>query len=402
MPDRPAKPQGLKIFRGEAAPKPKKFPLTKLLILGGAVLALLLIAVGSVLVAASYLSEKAPLVSVDFQRKVDYLVASVPLVPKTNKQILTRAAQDSENIQSAKEKFELKIGSGAISLGSLSIEASSDSTDINNTSVEARVKGKFGIAPQVYELDLSLTQIADNLYFKLDKTPDALFTPYGYDPSKIRGKWYQIDTEVMRKSISADTKSNEDIQKEIEGKTEEFFDFLDEENLLQKFQRLPDEKIASRESYHLLLSLDKATLVKIFHKFMNTQLEEGEVSEVIEDAKLDLWVDKSSFFVNKMEATIGLTSEAASSTSLVGSALGPIELKVGYELSEINQKVEIEAPGGATKINSLSELFILVAPTDTRSVQGVLGASSATAEFGSNVIFLERLIHVVTLFPSSI
>jgi hypothetical protein len=82
--------------------------------------------------------------------------------------------------------------------------------------------------------------------------------------------------------------------------------------------------------------------------------------------------------------------------------LGPIEIRAGYELSEINQKVEIKAPDGATKIGSLAELFLLVSPADAMSVQGVLGASSATAEFGSNVIFLERLVHVVTLFPGSI
>jgi len=402
MPDQKTPSPGLKIFHGEGAPKPKNFPLAKLLVSAVALLVILFLAAGSVLVAASYLSVKVPLVGIGFQRKVDYLVASVPGIPKTTKQILTKAAQDSEKIETAKQNFELKIGSSTTSLGSLSIEARSDSMDLNNSSLEARIKGEFGAAPQVYELDLSLTQVAEDLYFKLDKTPDALFTPYGYDLSRIKGKWYQMDAGAMKESLSADTKSDEDIQEDIEEKTEEVFDFLDEGKLFQKFQKLPDEKIASRESYHLALTLDSATLAKIFHKFMDTKVGEEEVTKIVKSAKLDLWVDKSSFFINKMETTIGFTSEATSSSFSIGPALGPIEIRAGYELSEINQKVEIKAPDGATKIGSLAELFLLVSPADAMSVQGVLGASSATAEFGSNVIFLERLVHVVTLFPGSI
>ena len=402
MPKQSANPVGMKIYRGKEAPKPKKLPLARVLKWFSAILVIILLVAGGTLVAASYLSVKAPLVSVGFQRKVDYLIASVPGIPKTTKQILTKAAQDSEKITIAKQKIEFQMKSGDISLGTLSIESRVDNSDLNNPSLEARIRGEFGLASQVYDLDLSPTQIADDVYFKLDKLPGALLISYGYDLNKIKGKWYQINAKVVRESIGADIRSDEGIKEDIEEKTDEVFDLLDKEKLFQKFQRLPDEKIAGRDSYRRALSPGSTTLAKIFRKLTDSKVEEKEIAEMIKNPKLDLWIDKKNFFVNKMEVTTGFTSEVAGSSTLVGPTSKPIEVRLGYELSEINQKVEIKAPDGATKIGSLAELFLLVAPADAVSVQGVLGASSATAEFGSNVIFLERLIHVVTLFPSSI
>lgn len=378
----------------------KPFSIVKWVLLS---LIILFLLAGSSLVAASYASIKIPLVSPSFQQKVDYWVASIPAIPKTSKQILTKACKDSENIESAKQNFEFSLKSGSTSLGSLTIEMRADSSDLENTSLEARIKGEFGLAPQVYELDFSLTQIAQDFYFKIDKTPDALLAPYGYDLSKIKGKWYQIDAGAARGEIGADVRDDEDIQADIEEKTNEVFKSLNEEKLFQKFKRLSDEKIAGRDSYHLTLSLDPPMLVEIFRGLApDTKVNEKEIEKTIQEAKFDLWVDKKAFFIDKMEATIAFTSEATGASMSLGPASGPLEVQLGYELSEINQKVEIKTPEGATKLKSLAELFVLVAPPEMTGMQGVLGASTGTAEFGSNALFLERLIHVVTLFPSSI
>ena len=69
-------------------------------------------------------------------------------------------------------------------------------------------------------------------------------------------------------------------------------------------------------------------------------------------------MDKKAFFVDKVEVTIGFTKEAAGSSALLGPTPEPLEVRTGYELSEINQKVEIKAPEGATKLNSLPELLL--------------------------------------------
>lgn len=398
MPEQPASPPEMKIFHGEERPRPKKFPRPRLLKLTSVIIVLILLATGGTLVAASYLSMRVPLVSAGFQRKVDYFVASVPFIPKTTKQIFTKASQDTQNIKTAKQKFAASIKSADKKIAALEVTSQIDETDLDNVKLSARVKGEYTIG-EVLKLDFSVVKIENDLYFKADQIPPIP----SYNLEAIKGGWYKIDIEKATEDLKADVRSSEEIKEDIERQQEKFFSFFEENGIFKKIERLPDEKVGGRISYHYQLVLDDETLVKIFRRLSpETKVDEREVKDLIEDLKLDFWIDKNSFFIDKFEIFVNFTDQVAKSLAAAGLPIsGSLQAALSYELSDLNEPLQIEAPKGATEIDSIYDLYLKIQPPSLSIEQGVLGIST-TAEFGSNVLFLERMIHVVTLSPSSI
>ncbi|MCX6796336.1 MAG: hypothetical protein NTW06_02445 [Candidatus Falkowbacteria bacterium] len=349
------------------------------------------------MVAASYTSTKLPLVSKDFQRKVDYLVASVPNIPKTPKQILIKAFEDSQKIKSARQDFKFSFGNDDLSLVSLEINSKVDINDIDNVALEAIVKGEVFTGVERQNINLSLVEIGRDLYFKLDNIPEI---PQ-YNLKALKGNWYKLDVEQAQNTLGTELRADEKIKDDVQEKLEEVFNFLDENKLMEKIIKLPDDKLAEGESYHLQLPIDTATFVEIFNKYYpEANVTEKEAAEVIKDIDIDLWIHKKSFFIDKFELNFVFTDQEGSLQ--VGFGSKPVELTASYELSEINREMNIEAPKNAKELEGIMDLMMIVQPTSLSPVEEVLGISMGGSEFGSNVLFLERAIHVITLFPSAI
>ena len=210
MSDQKPSAPNLKVFT-EARENIYKFNLSKIMRLGVGILILMLLLTFSILIAASYTSFDLPLVSKGVQRKVDYLVASVPLVPKTPKQILTKAFEDSRNIKTAKETFSLLLQSGEEELVSVTIEAKLDTNDLDNIALEAQVEGKISQGGQEATVDIDLVEKGSNLFFKIDEVP----TLPGYDLGSLSGKWYRIDLEKAGEEIGAQVLEDASIKSDV-------------------------------------------------------------------------------------------------------------------------------------------------------------------------------------------
>jgi hypothetical protein len=378
-----------------------KFNLSKTMRLGVGILILMLLLTFSILIAASYTSFDLPLVSKGVQRKVDYLVASVPLVPKTPKQILTKAFEDSRNIKTAKETFSLLLQSGEEELVSVTIEAKLDTNDLDNVALEAQIEGKISQGSQEATVDIDLVEKGSNLFFKIDKIP----TFPGYDLGSLSGKWYSIDLEKAGEEIGAQVLEDASIKSDVEEKIEEIFDTLDETNIFEKIKKLPDEEVVGRDSYHLFYLAETSDLVKIFQKLLpEASIDKNEIEKVLGDTKIDLWVDKKTYFINQVETSFKLIEIADGATLQVVPISQQLEVKASYTLSDINEPIKIEAPKNAQNLSSFIELLMMIQPTSSNLLlqEAILGVSTQTIEFGSNAFFYERLLRVLTLFPNTI
>lgn len=400
MPDQKPSAPNLKVFTGRRE-NIYKFNLSKIMRLGVGILILMLLLTFSILIAASYTSFDLPLVSKGVQRKVDYLVASVPFVPKTPKQILTKAFEDSRNIKTAKETFSLLLQSGDEELVSVTIEVKLDTNDLDNIALEAQIEGKISQGGQEATVAIDLVEKGNNLFFKIDKVP----TLPGYDLGALSGKWYRIDLEKAGEEIGAQVLEDASIKNDVEEKIEEILNVLDETNIFGKIKKLPDGKAVGRDNYHLSYLAETSDLVKIFQKLLpKASIDKNEIEKVFGDTKIDLWVDKKTYFINQAETSFKLIEIADGATLQVVPISQQLEVEASYTLSDINEPIKIEVPKKAQNIGSFIELLMMTQPTPSNLLlqEAILGVSTQTIEFGSNVLFYERLLRVLTLFPNTI
>ena len=392
--------QSLKIF-ARTRETINKFILNKTIKFGTVPAALLLLLTFSILVVASYTSFDLPLVSNGVQRKVDYLIASVPVIPKTSKQVLTKAFEDSRNIKTARETFNFSLQSDNQELASVTIEARLDTSDMNNVELEAEIIGKLAQADQEAVVDLDLVEKSSDLFFKINKAPILS----GYDLDSLLGKWYRIDLEKVGEEIGAKILEDQDIKSDVEAKIEEVFDTLGETSTFKKIKKLPDEKIAGKDSYHLSYAAESSDAALIFQKLVpESNINKGEMERVLEEAKIDLWVNKKTYFVNKVEANLKLKEGTNGATIQLVPPNRQLGIRFSYTLSEINKPVRIESPKNAHGLGSLIEFLMMIQPSSSNLLlqEQILGTSTQTRAFGSNLLFYERLLRVLTLFPNTI
>lgn len=397
MPQQTANPKVYYSGRQTYIRKLKIFKQTKWVV---SILMVLILASVCLLIAASYLSFNIPLVGPKIQREVDYLVASVPVLPKTPKQVLIKAFEDSKKIKTAKEKFTLTAGSGDIVLGSMTVSSQIDARDLENVLLSASINGNLSLGSQNEEMDLEIIETGDDLYFKLNKAP----TLPSYDLSAITKKWYKLNVGGLSKDIKSYVRSDEDIKSDVEGNFNKAVEFIEKEGIFKKIKSFPAEKIGGRDSYHFQLSLDTPTMLALLQELSSEfPVEDKELTNNVKEVNFDAWIDKTNFYLNKLEATVNVSGVAAGSSGQLGSNAA-LEIKLNYEVSEINQDIVINTPSDAKQINSILDLMLLVGVGQfkTTSSEPVLGASRNVSEFGSNILLIERFLHVVTLFPSSI
>jgi len=363
------------------------------IIVGLTLIFILLIMPTASLVAASYLSVNIPLVPKSLQREVDITIASIPWIPKTPKQILTRVFDNKNRIQTSKETFLLGIKGNGQDLGTLKINSQLDVKDLSKPSLSADILGEYAIGQQNLRLNLSLTEINKDCYFKVNEIPAIP----SFDFSKIKGKWFAINLDNAGQSIGASSRSDSDIYSDMSGKMSELATIFDTD-LARKIKELPAEKISGEDSFHLQVSPDSETMTKIFNTiYPESKFPENEVRNTFKEVKVDLWVTKNKFLIYKTEILTKLGDSTSSQSNM--SASNELEVTFSYQLSEVNKNLKIEAPQGATKLKSFLDLASLI-ETRESNPGPVLGVSTQASSFGSDTLYYERLLHVLTLLPS--
>ena len=356
------------------------------------ILILLIIPTAS-LVAASYLSVNIPLVPKNLQRKVDSTIASIPLIPKTPKQIITRVFDNNERIRTSKESFLVSIKNNDQELGALRVTSQLNANDLNKPSLAADIIGEYVVGLQKLKLSLSLTEIDKDLYFKISEIPALP----GYNFSQIKGKWFAINLDTAGQEVGLSTRSDNDIYSDMRSKGEKISPILEDE-IAKKMKKLPDEKISDSNSFHLQVSPGSQTLTKIYNTIYPEQkFTEEEFQKLFKEVRIDFWINKGNFIVNKVAILTKLNDLSAS----LGSK-SDFEMTFGYQLHEVNKNLNIEAPKSAKNLKSFSDLAELLVEPKTNNLGPVLGIDTRTQSLGSDVLFYERLLHVLTLMPSAV
>lgn len=315
-----------------------KFPFKLLLVI---FVLLFLLTVSASGVAAAIAYEKIKINNPELKQGISRFVMSLPFTPKTPRFILESAALAHAKV--SKHSFDISLAaktddiSSSFGLNKLDVKAKGnvDYTDPQNLKVTAN-------ASVTKDFNADLRKNDQIVYLKINKFPDYLFTYMNLDKekiSKVFENWIAFDTS------SLDTQAREELEKKNDSKsfTEEYVanlaDDLLDDKLLPALE-VSDESVDDHDSYKIHLAADDKIVDNLFFKIRdrleeNTRKNELRVSEdeqkpsdYIKNLVMDIWVDKSDYYVRKVSITLDYNPNSQSKaipSRVLGLAQTPVE-----------------------------------------------------------------------------
>lgn len=341
--------------------------MTKLrifLIIVVAVLFLLAIVVG-----ADYLNLTLPGISETTDAKIATFIGSLPVIPKTNRQILLATFYKNSKLNSYQLSGSLTIGSlesPSKDYGKIQINGAIEKgRDLNNYSLN--LKGFFGTDSPVNNFKFESVENDGTFFFRVDNFPDL----FGVSFSKISGNWYQTNVESLQKDMQIEARSDADIQKDITN----FF-----KNSRDKIFHLA-KRSEDPHFYYFSINLGKEDALDLLKKSLPTN-----------SATISLKIEKKSLNLDQFDFTAGLgeTSKPDLTAQIANS-----QLKLTAQLAKFNQKQEFSDPKGAKSFANLTQS--LVTTSKQATANDLLNQLKQTNEVGADLLTVERLTHVFLL-----
>lgn len=359
----------------EKATNTKKLSIKKIILI---LLAILVLIFGSLLVL-SYANLYPSFIDRNFIYSLDSTVASIPLLPKTPKQIVTKALMtNQENLKSYSvslngtvkvadtEILNLKT-TGAIENPGFLTGRSSSQTDFESNLIG---KGSF-----------ATFEDGSTLSFKVNAAP-ALD---GFDFSQVKkDSWYQVDLNTYEKNLGVNVRNDKGIITDVNSEFNKIRSQVGKNGSFPTVAQFKEIKKGAQSYYSVKLNLNNE---KIGNTFLGANFDSKITS-------VSLLIAKNSFFI---------TSYNLVTNSLATGEKGlNYNFNLTYQLSNINQNQNFPSVQASEPINNPLSLYLLTIPNDRTNNVGLIQAATNAPNFSANFLTLERLLKVILLLPKSL
>ena len=352
----------------------------------------LIVGIIGTLVASSYLNWK--ILPFGVSRIVDITIASVPFIPKTPTQILSKAYFETGRIKSGEHSFSLNVNQSSETLTEqvLFLNISGPFRKFDDQ-IDFSGRASLKLSSNEHSSEINFVEENDYIYFQMNNPPSFP----NLELSGLGDNWYQLDVTKILNDSKADVRGDKEIEKTIREKTDILLRSIVSNELFERIAVLPDESIDGSGSYHFRLSFNKEETNEIVKKFIG----ESEGS-LLNKVSIDVWVDKSRMYFNKIAIEGTIAGQPLSSASVVTLKTTDLNFTLVYQLTKPNEDVAITTPGSSNELSSLLDLYLLVQPQgDQNAAAAILGVATNLNEFGANFLTVERLLHVLYLAPQS-
>lgn len=352
----------------------------------------LIIGVISTLTAHSYLNWN--ILPFGVSRVVDVTIASIPFLPKTPTQILSKAYFETGRIKSGEHSFSLNViqSSKTVAEQVLFLNISGPFRKFDDQ-IDFSGRVSLKLSPNEHAAEINFVEENDYIYFQMNNPPSFP----NLELSGLGDTWHQLDVTKILNDSKADVRGDREIEKTIREKTDIFLRSIVTEKLFKNITLLPDELVGADESYHFRLSFNKEETKKIIKEFIG----ESEGS-ILDEVSVEVWVAKSGMYFNKIAIGGTIAGQPLSSASAVTLKTTDLNFTLVYQLTKPNEDVAITTPESSNELSSLLDLYLLVQPEEKQNpAAAILGAATNLNEFGANFLTVERLLHVLYLTPQS-
>jgi hypothetical protein len=385
-----------------------KFGVMKTLFSLFLALFLLVLVSGGALVASSYTNYKLPLLPSRISQMTDVMIASVPLIPKTPKQILTKVVATAEDPKSALKSgyqtvnFSTLVDSGSLSSDSLEIDLKIagpfETGSEGSIKSSARLDGYIKSSQLTDSFSLEIKQSDSLFYFNIKELPRSL----GLGGYLETNQWFKVSLSNTTlygdygKYFSSDSfKKLEEQDKQLNA---ELGDMVEKYKIYERIVRKPDEKVSNADSYRFDLSFDKQTLKNLIKDYLGYYQEmmgsystdsygignystsdldlAEQVVQYINEFNISLWVDKTTYYVNRTTVDLSMAVPETYSSFCISppcasgnESAGSIKMRFDYSLSAANKSQNISFPAEAKEVQSIFDLYNTTSGSTTLNME---------------------------------
>jgi len=232
-----------------------------------------------------------------------------------------------------------------------------DDSDAENPKSKADLEIGLSLEGMDMSLKAEFISSKEKAYYKIVIIPapiTAFLGAFGLDISKMENQWIEVDVKEISGMSEEETAENEKMLEEIS-------ELFEEKEFLKIKEKFPDDKIENKKVYHFLVSLNVEVIEDLLpdlFDILSKYDEYGVFSEInkeefiknfressgkIEEMDFELWIGTKDYLLYRFKMEEEITTEGETA-----------KVTVNCDLSDFNQKMDIEIPENA---KSLEEIF---------------------------------------------
>jgi hypothetical protein len=334
-----------------------------------------------ILLAFSYTNIYPPLVDKKYIFTLDSFVASIPLIPKTPKQVLSKAITSSTKLSSYSAGATVSLKSDRSEQIELSFAGSVNKAGLfgstSQSSVKGTVKGELN-----GEINFQTVSKEENLYFR---TVGNLGLP-DFDPTLLGSDWYKMDLEKFQEGLGVESRGDSEIVDDISKQAETYWLRLVDSGLFSKLTSSKTLKIGGVEYLKYSFDID-SKLIQDFNLFNGYRFTNPDLS---------LLVNKKSTLIEIVELVAEVDPEKA---NIVKTKMN---FRFEFRVFNINKEQKIEIPEATKAISGPIELSLVLEGRDDVQDTAFVGAAQKAVDRGQNFLTVERILRVILLLPKAI
>lgn len=305
---------------------------------------------------------------------LDSVVADIPLLPKTPKQVLTKALIRNETLNSYALNTKLNLEKGDNELISLNLNQAVENAGSENSKSNTKIVGEMNFLV-LGKIDIETVKEQNIFNFKIKNLPVGLGTINNQN-------WNKLDLTSFQRGLSVNVRNDQQIIDDVRNTFGQIQNNLTSSSVFSKVVGFKTVKKENQKNYEVKIKLDKDSLKNI------PVLSDLNLS----NSTLLITVNSKSYYLTKLDLVGDIESTSASAK---------LNLHLSAELSKIGQGQKIEVPKVANEIKNPIDLGLLFSQA-TDKTDSFLGATKESKDLGENFLTLERLLSVILLFPKSI
>lgn len=325
-------------------------------------------------VIISYLPFYPPFLPKVFVYSLDNVFASIPFIPKTSKQVLTRGLFVNRSLQNYSPSIEviLKTDKGK-KLAQVSLKGKISDAALFTSHYQAKLQG--GFESQTAGV-VNLEEQGGNFFFQVEK---PVVSPF-IDLSQTQNNWYRVDLSQFEKNLGVNVRDDNQILNDVAGSFENLRASLS--------QSIPSgyhyEEIGGQQYYKFDFSI---------------QGQEQQVLTAVSLRTLTIWISKDTFVLSKVYLQGNLKQDLLNATSV--SQNNQVNFEVTYSL--LPENFTPAKTGNPIDISAPIDLWLnLNNKQNDKSTETFFEATTASKDFGANFLTLERLLKVIFLLPKAV
>ncbi len=333
------------------------------------------------LLLLSYSNFYPPFVGKQYIFALDNFVGSIPFIPKTPKQIVTRSLYPDKKLSSYKAEGKVVLKGNSrdqISLvfsGKVNKAAQFGSESSQN--VKGQVTGELR-----GEIDFQTVESNENFYFR---TLGNLGIE-DFDPTLLGQDWYQIDRDKFQASLGVEIKKDAEIAIDIAEQAKKLQNDVVGENIFSKLRESKIVNIKNQNYFQYKFTVSE--------KILNGANPLSGYS--LKQPVLTLLINKKTFYLEKWQIDAEVVAKNNTGQK------EKMSLKIEYQIFEINKKQKIEIPKNNKTISHPVELSLAFDGKDEGDNEALLAATEKAIDRGQNFLTIERILKVTLLLPKAI